>query len=127
MGKTVFSRPAIDLFVVTRRFFRSAAWCSARKNNAVTAKKIVSRVSKKYGVSEEEIYGRKRAKPIANARNISIYIIRKLTDLTLVQIAQTFDRDHSTVLSSIRAVDFERQSNQLFEIEINNLIKEINE
>lgn len=103
------------------------AYISADEPPQITSKKIVSRVSKKYGISEDDIYGRKRSKPIANARNISMYIIRKLTDMTLVQIAQTFDRDHSTVMSAIKAVQDDISANPLFEIEINDLIKEITE
>ena len=104
-----------------------AAFISPDEAPSVTAKKIVSRVSKKYGVPEDEIYGRKRAKPIASARNVSIYLIRKLTDLTLSQTAQIFDRDHTTIMSSIKSVESEISQSPLFEIEINDLIKEITE
>lgn len=103
------------------------AYITPSEPPTITAKKIVSKISKKYGITEADIYGRKRVKEIANARNISIYIIRQLTELTLVQIAQTFDRDHTTILSSIKAIETEKAKNPFFEMEISNLIKEINE
>ena len=93
----------------------------------VTAKKIVETVSKKYGIPTEEIYGRKRTKPISNARNVSIYIIRKITSLSLTSIAQIFDRDHTTVMSAVKSVNEEIKINPLIEIEINEMIKEITE
>lgn len=93
----------------------------------VTAKKIVETVSKKYGIPTEEIYGRKRTKPISNARNVSIYIIRKITSLSLTSIAQIFDRDHTTVMSAVKSVNEEIKTNPLIEIEINEMIKEITE
>lgn len=93
----------------------------------ITAKKIVETVSKKYGIPTDEIYGRKRTKPISNARNVSIYIIRKITSLSLTYIAQIFDRDHTTIMSAIRSVEGETRSNPLLDIEINEMIKEITE
>lgn len=93
----------------------------------VTAKKIIETVSKKYGIPTEEIYGRKRTKPISNARNVSIYIIRKITSLSLTAIAQIFDRDHTTVMSAVKSVTEEIKINPLIEIEINEMIKEITE
>ncbi len=93
----------------------------------VTAKKIVETVSKKYGIAVDEIYGKKRNKPISNARNISIYIIRKITSLSLISIGKLFDRDHTTVMSAVKSVEGEIKTNPLIEIEINEMIKEITE
>ena len=93
----------------------------------VTAKKIIETVSKKYGIPIDEIYGRKRTKPISNARNISIYVIRKITSLSLTSIAQIFDRDHTTGMSAVKSVEGEIRTNPLLEIEIGEMIKEITE
>ena len=38
-----------------------------------------------------------------------MYVARNQTDLSLAQIARAFDRDHSTVLSSIRRVEKDLQ------------------
>ena len=93
----------------------------------VTAKKVIETVSKKYGIAVDEIYGRKRTKPISNARNVSVYIIRKITSLSLNEIAELFNRDHTTIMSSIRSVEAEIAQNPLLEIEITEMIKEITE
>ena len=93
----------------------------------VTAKKVIETVSKKYGIAVDEIYGRKRTKPISNARNVSVYIIRKITSLSLNEIADLFNRDHTTIMSSIRSVEAEIAQNPLLEIEITEMIKEITE
>lgn len=104
-----------------------AALVSGVEAPQVTAEKIISRVSKKYGVTEEEIYGRKRTKHIASARNISIYIIRKVTELSFPAIGKLFDRDHSTIISANDSIEQNLQSNPLFAMEIADLIKEITE
>ena len=94
---------------------------------AVTADSIVAHVAKKYGVAVDDIYGRQRTKPIARARNISIYVIRRVTGLSLPVIGKRFDRDHTTILSSINAIEEEMKANPLFDLEINDLVKEITE
>ena len=93
----------------------------------VTAKKVIETVSKKYGIPTDEIYGRKRTKPISNARNVSVYIIRKITSLSLTEIAELYNRDHTTIMSSIKSVEAEIAQNPLLDIEINEMIKEITE
>ena len=87
--------------------------------------KILSKTSKKYGVSVEDIKSKKKTDSIANARHIAIYIIRNLTDLSLKDIGKIFSRDHSTVLSSIHKIDINIRTVNNFESEINALMKEI--
>ena len=93
----------------------------------VTAKKIIETVSKKYGIPIDEIYGKSRSKPVSSARNVSIYIIRKITSLSLKEIGSLFDRDHTTVMSSIKSVEKEIEVKPLVEIEISEMIKELTE
>ena len=87
--------------------------------------KIISEVSRKYGVSEDDIRSKKKSENIANARHICIYIIRRMTDLSLPSIGKIFSRDHSTVLSSINKVDLNIKTKKNYEEEIENLIKDI--
>lgn len=91
----------------------------------VTIEKVLETVSKKYGVSEDELKSKKKTSSVANARQIAMHVLRKTTDLSLPKIGKIFNRDHSTVLSSINKVDNEIKCNSLYEIEINELIKEI--
>ena len=67
--------------------------------------RILSAVSRKYGISVEDIKSKKKTENIVNARHLSIYITRKLTDLSLPAIGKIFSRDHSTIISSINKVD----------------------
>lgn len=94
---------------------------------SVTVDRILEKVSKKYGISIEDIKGRKRTKEIAFARHISIYIIRRLTGMSFPAIGKTLGRNHTTIMSSLDTVEKELESNTLLEIEINELIREIKE
>ena len=73
--------------------------------NDILIERILSSVSKHYGVSVEDIKSKKKTDSIANARHLSIYIIKKLTDLSLKDIGQIFRRDHSTVHSSVNKIE----------------------
>ena len=67
---------------------------------------IIAETGRFYGHTPEELCGQRRSKDIATARQIAMYLIRRLTNLSLVDIGEKFDhRNHSTVLSSIRKVE----------------------
>ena len=51
------------------------------------------------------IRGTQKNKGTAEARQIAMYMIRKLTNLSLPDIGKEFGRDHSTVLYAIRKVE----------------------
>ncbi len=93
--------------------------------NDAMVEKILLHVSKKFGVSVEDIKSKKKTDSIAGSRHISIYIIRKLTDLSLKEIGKVFGRDHSTVISSINKVELNIKTVKNYEAELNILIKEI--
>ena len=66
---------------------------------------IITKIADYFNISPEDILGKSKIKNIANARQIAVYLIRKLTGLTLEDIGKVFDRDHSTILHSIRKVE----------------------
>jgi len=87
--------------------------------------KIIFSVSKAYGVDVESMKSKKKTNNIANARHIAIYIIKKMTELTLKEIGAIFNRDHATVISSIDKVERNMSTVNNYEKEINRIIKEI--
>lgn len=94
---------------------------------SVTVERILDKVSRKYDIPAEVIKSRKRTKEVASARHITIYIIRKLTDMSLPAIGKYMGRDHTTILSSLDTIENELKSSATLELEINELIKEIKE
>ena len=76
------------------------------EGNAVpTPSLIISQVCKFYSLDESVIRGVQKNKGTAEARQVAMYLIRKLTNLSLPDIGKEFDRDHSTVLYAIRKVE----------------------
>lgn len=94
---------------------------------AVTLDRIMEKVAKKYGITPEDIKGRKRTREIVIPRHIAIYLIRKMTDMSLLAIGKILNRDHTTIMSSLENIETDLKTNSLLEIEINELIKEIKE
>ncbi len=71
-----------------------------------TPEAILDYISKYYGVEESLIRGQQRVRDAVQARQIAMYLIRSMTNLSVVDIGKVFDnRDHSTVLYSIQRVE----------------------
>ena len=77
----------------------------AEGNALPTPSLIISQVCKFYNVDEIILRGSQRTKNVAEARQIAMYLIRKLTNLSLPDIGMEFAKDHTTVLHSIRKVE----------------------
>jgi chromosomal replication initiator protein len=76
----------------------------------LTAEQIIDVVSQHYGFTITEIKGVSRKKPLAEARQIAMYITRETTDLSFPAIGNQFGgRDHTTVMHSVKRVE-ERMS-----------------
>ena len=76
------------------------------EGNAVpTPSIIISQVCKFYSIDEAVLRGTLKNKGTTEARQMAIYLIRKLTNLSLPDIGKEFNRDHSTVLYAIRKVE----------------------
>ena len=74
-------------------------------NALPTPSLIISQVCKFYSIDEVLLWGTQKNKGTAEARQIAMYLIRKLTNLSLPDIGKEFARDHSTVLYAIRKVE----------------------
>ena len=77
----------------------------AEGNALPTPSLIISQVCKFYSIDEVVLRGTQKNKGTAEARQVAMYLIRKLTNLSLPDIGKEFARDHSTVLYAIRKVE----------------------
>ena len=74
-------------------------------NALPTPNLIISQVCKFYSVDETVLRGTQRNRGVSEARQRSMYLIRKLTNLSLPDIGNEFAKDHTTVLHAIRKVE----------------------
>lgn len=76
-----------------------------RSERSYTPEYIVEKTASFYDLSPEDILGKGKTKNIAAARQMATYLMRKLTTLTLEEIGNVLNRDHSTILHSIRKIE----------------------
>ena len=91
----------------------------------VTVDKIFGAMYKHYGVSKEDILSKKRNKEIAMPRHIAIYLMRRLTDMSLPNIGKLIGRDHSTVKASEDLIQKKYREDANFSHEIEDIKSEI--
>ena len=95
------------------------------KATAITPEKVVTYVSQKYGVPFEDIVGKRKTDAIASTRQAAIYLLRELTDMSYAQVGKVFNRDHSTVVSSVNKVKERMKEDAAFEAQMQDMIKDI--
>ena len=75
-------------------------------NYIPTPEVIIEESARYYSLQPNELRGQRRSKNTAMARQVSMYLMRNLTNLSLVDIGNQYEgRNHSTVLASIRKVE----------------------
>ena len=71
-----------------------------------TPEVIIEETARYYFLQPSDLRGQRRSKNTAMARQVSMYLMRNLTNLSLVDIGNQYEgRNPSTVLSSIRKVE----------------------
>lgn len=88
---------------------------------------IIRESARYFQLSEEDLRGQNRSKATATARQISMYLIRTLTNLPLKEIGAEYgDRNHSTVLSSIRKVEEMIKEDPMYSAAVRDITSNIN-
>jgi chromosomal replication initiator protein len=73
-------------------------------DKALTIEMISDLIARQFKVSVSDMKSRSRKKSLAFPRQIAMYLCRKYTDDSLAEIGRAFNRDHSTVMHSIKKV-----------------------
>jgi chromosomal replication initiator protein len=86
-------------------------------SRSVSPSLILDKVAQRYGFTVEEITGKSRRRPLVTARQVAMYVIRELTDLSYPAIAREFGgRDHTTVIHAVEKIGKEmKERRQLYD------------
>jgi chromosomal replication initiator protein len=91
-----------------------------------TVDTIIEETANLYSLTPEDLKGPSKVRDIALARNVAIYLIRKLTNFSLKNIGNVFGgRDHSTILNSLRRIEEKIEESQEFSAIIKNITSNI--
>ena len=94
----------------------------------ITSVLVLATVAKYFDVSIEDMQSKSRTRTLTNARQVAMYLLRELTEMSLPRIGNDLGgRDHTTVMHAVRKVSAqmaERQTifNQV--TELTNLIRQ---
>ncbi len=77
---------------------------AVRDHKRITCEAIQKAVADYYSLSVSDIRGLRRSREIANPRQIAMFLCRELTEMSLTQIGDSFNRDHSTVMHACEKV-----------------------
>jgi len=88
--------------------------------------RILAAVSERFGVRPETLVGKRRTQAIALPRQVAMYLMRHLTELSLVEIGRCFGgRDHSTVIHACRQIAEKIQHDEAFRDKVNGLFSTV--
>jgi chromosomal replication initiator protein len=87
---------------------------------------ILKAVSDYFGIKQIEIKSKKRTKEIANARQITMYIAKQMTTMSLSEIGRAFGgKDHATVIYACKMIENKRQADENLNKVIDHIIRKI--
>ena len=93
----------------------------------ITPEVITREVCRYFRIEEDQIKGQSRSRDCLNARQIAMYLIRRLTSLSLDETGQLFGgRDHSTVYNSVGKVEKRMKSDSNYAGTVKAIITNIN-
>ncbi|MGH2723587.1 MAG: chromosomal replication initiator protein DnaA [Actinomycetota bacterium] len=87
---------------------------------------IVAETARYFGLSREDLMSKSRSRPLTTARHVAMYLLRELTDLSLIKIGDLFDRDHTTALHGIHKVEKQMPQRDTTHRQVQELTKIIN-
>jgi len=97
------------------------------KEHAIPPMVIIEETAKHFQLTPDDLTGDNRSQSIVSARQVAIYLVRKLTNLTLRNVGEVFGRDFSSVLSSIRRTENRLKESTDFAKEIKDIVSNINQ
>ncbi|MET0894845.1 MAG: chromosomal replication initiator protein DnaA [Acidimicrobiia bacterium] len=92
----------------------------------ITPELILDETAKMFGWTIDDLCGKSRRRPLVTARQIGMYVMRELTDLSYPRIAEAFGgRDHTTVMYAVDKIKQQMtERHQTFD-QVNELITRI--
>lgn len=100
---------------------------SPNEKKEITPTLIIDVIASHYGVTVSDIKGKKRNSKIVLPRQITMYLCRSLTNMSLIQIAEFLGKnDHSTIISGCQKIEKELEKNTALKDDLTVIKKKLN-
>lgn len=96
-----------------------------KKAKPITLELIKEVVAEYYELTPNDLIKPNRQKSISDPRQIAMHLSRELTDLSLVKIANSFERDHATVIYGYDKVKQLKETDPKIKKEVEEIIAKI--
>ena len=92
----------------------------------LTVEMIIDEVARHFGLSGDDIRSSKRNSNISNARQIAIYAVREITNMSMNLIGEEFGgRDHSTIVYALKQIEKNMEKDPKLKATVDDIIKNI--
>ena len=92
---------------------------------ALDTEAIQREVARYYKLAVDELRGERRVKHVAHARQVAMYLCRTMTSASLPEIGKRFNKDHSTVLVSVRKIENSKDTDEQLKLELGELSEKL--
>lgn len=99
---------------------------SPNQKKVITPEFIMEVVAEHFDMSVSDIIATKRDKRSVVPRQIAMYLSRRYTEYSSVELENSFKRDHSTILYGINAIESKYSEDAELAAKINTIIKKLN-
>ncbi|MES2274293.1 MAG: DnaA/Hda family protein [Chlamydiota bacterium] len=88
------------------------------EKRAHTPEKLIKSLAHHYGIRSEDLLGKSQMREFALPRQMAMYLCREKLKMPFQKIGELFDRDHSTVMSSVKQIKkgIEEKKGDLLEV-----------
>lgn len=122
-GKDPMEESADENMIVAREALR----LEETRDVPITIEDILRHITQKYNLESRDLLSKSRQASIVAPRQIAMYLSRKLTNLSLMDIGRSFQRDHTTVIHAVDKIERSVQEDEEFKTQIQSLINDLRE
>ena len=94
---------------------------------AIDPDAIVLVVASHYGITRDQLKGKRRTNSVALPRQIAMFLMRRQTTLSLSEIGRFFDRDHTTVIHACSKIERLTAEDRMMKDAVERLAEDIQE
>ncbi len=100
--------------------------CLPTMEKKITLEYIQKKVADFFGIGLLDMKSKKRTQSVAFPRQVAMYLVRKLTHLSLLEIGDGFGgKDHSTILHACQKIERQQETDEELRRVLDGLLKDI--